>query len=162
MVRVELKEELQIIEARLLEALLALGSQPLESPRAGGSPGPERAPSVSLEGMTMRKEMTKTERQSEEEKRTRLAEQFLTKARDYWKTNDFFNCIRYCEFAISNNDKDGAAHSLLGQALQRNPDYRWQKRAEAALTRAVDLEPFNPGHWVLLGEFYRAGPNVRG
>jgi len=106
--------------------------------------------------MTMRKELTKTERQSDEEKRTRLAEQFLTKARDYWKTNDFFNCIRYCEFAISNNDKDGAAHSLLGQALQRNPDYRWQKRAEAALTRAVDLEPFNPGHWVLLGEFYRA------
>ena len=85
-----------------------------------------------------------------------MAEQFFTKARDYFKMGDFFNCIRYCEFATSYSDKNAAVFGLLGQALQRNPDYRWQKRAESALARAAELEPFNPTHFVALGHFYRS------
>jgi tetratricopeptide (TPR) repeat protein len=151
----ELREELQIIEARLLEAFLALRSERLGSARAS-APASERVVSLDMEQLSMRKELTKTEKQSVEAERTRLSDQFLTKAREYWKMGDYFNCIRYCEFANSNTDKNAAVFSLLGQALMRNPDYRWQKRAESALNRAAELEPFNPSHSVCLGDFYRS------
>ena len=152
-VQQDLKEELQIIEARLLEAFLAVRSESLSSKPAGG--GTERLVSLDLESLSKRKELTKTQAQSVEEERTRMAEQFFAKARDYWKMGDFFNCIRYCEFATGYNDKSAAVYALLGQSLARNPDYRWQKRAENALTRAAELEPFNPAHNMALGDFYR-------
>ncbi len=154
-VQQDLKEELQIIEARLLEAFLAVRSQKLGQARATGA-GTERVVNLDLETLAMRKEMTKTEKQSMEEEKGRMAEQFFGKAKDYFKMGDFFNCIRYCEFATSYSDKNAAVFGLLGQALQRNPDYRWQKRAESALERAAELEPFNPTHFVALGHFYRS------
>jgi tetratricopeptide (TPR) repeat protein len=130
-------------------------SDRLGAARASGA-GTDRLVNLDLEALSLRKELTKTERQSVEEERARMAEQFFAKARDYWKMGDYFNCIRYCEFAGGYNDRNAGIYSLLGQALSRNPDYRWQKRAESALTRAAELEPFNPTHFVLLGEFYRA------
>ncbi len=154
-VQVAMKEELQIIEARLIEALLAARSLGL-GPVRKSSGSSDRDASPNLEIMALRKELTKTEKQSFEEERLRLAEQFLTRAREYWKVNDFFNCLRYCEFSISHNPNDAGAHGLLGQALSRNPDYRWQKRAENSLLRAAELEPFSPAHWMNLGEFYRS------
>ncbi len=153
--QVDLREELQIIEACILEAFLALRSRGLDSARTVGT-GTERVVSLDLDALSMRKELSKTEKQSLEEERTRMSEQFLSKARDYWKVGDFFNCIRYCEFACDYNDKNAAIHGLLGQALARNPDYRWQKRAEAALIRAAELDSFSPAHFIVLGGFYRA------
>ncbi len=152
--QIELREEIQIIEARLLEAFLALCSRDLSSARSGG--GSERVMNLDLDAASMRKELSKTEKQSSEEERSRLSEQFLAKARDYWKVGDFFNCIRYCEFSGNYNDKNAGTYGLLGQALARNPDYRWQKRAEAALLRAAELDTFSPAHAVALGNFYRA------
>ncbi|MGH9748297.1 MAG: tetratricopeptide repeat protein [Candidatus Polarisedimenticolia bacterium] len=154
-VQTDLREELQIVEARLLEAFLALRSEKLGAARVSGT-GTERLVSLDLEALSMRKELTKTEKQSMEEERARMAEQFFSKARDYFKIGDFFNCIRYCEFSSSYNDKSAGVWSLMGQGLMRNPDYRWQKRAENAFARAAELEPFNPGHSLLLGAFYRA------
>ncbi len=153
-VQTDCREELQIIEARLLEGFLALRSRKLGAARAAGN-NSERVVSLDLEQLSMRKELSKTERQSNEEERSRMADQFFSKARDYWKMGDYFNCIRYCEFAGGYNDKLAAVWSLLGQALSRNPDYRWQKRAETALQKAAELEAFNPGHFILLGDFYR-------
>ncbi|MFQ5878143.1 MAG: tetratricopeptide repeat protein [Acidobacteriota bacterium] len=154
-VQTELREELQIIEARLLEAFLALRSRDLDTARAGGATS-ERVVNLDLDALSMRKELAKSEKQSVEEERVRMSEQFFAKAREYWKVADYFNCIRYCEFATSYNDKNAAFFSLLGQALIRNPDYRWQKRAEGVLLRAAELEAFNPAHFVALGDFYRA------
>jgi hypothetical protein len=152
-VQSEAKEEFQIIEARLLEAFLDLRARPLAGQRA--EPTEEQKAAVEALTVGKRKEMSKTERQSEADEKLRLADQYLTKARDYWKMGDIYNCIRYCEFAQNHNDADANIQSLLGQALSRNPDHRWQRRAEAALVRAVELEPFNPHHCVLLGDFYR-------
>jgi tetratricopeptide (TPR) repeat protein len=147
------REQLQIIEARLLEAYLALRSQPLAAVRAGQSE--DQVEQMSIDDVSgVRKELTKSAKQSEAEDRARTAEQFAAKAREYWKLGDTFNCIRYCEFALQQSDSDACTSSLLGQALARNPDYRWQKRAEAALTRATELDPYTPDHWVTLGEFY--------
>lgn len=149
------RDELQIIEARLLEAYLALRSRPLETHRAAVESSPDRLEQVNLDAVTgIRKELSKTERQAEEEDRVRLSEQFASKAREYWKMGDVFNCIRYCEFAQKQHDTDAATSNLLGQALSRNPDYRWQKRAETALVRATELDPYSPSHWAVLGEFY--------
>jgi tetratricopeptide (TPR) repeat protein len=147
-VQSEMKEELQIIEARLLEAYLRLRSQTIESRGAHQS-------AVDIGSFALRKELNKTEKQSDEEEKVRLAEQYLAKARDYWKMGDVYSCIRYCEFACTQNDGVAAIHSLLGQALARNPDHRWQRRAETALIRACELEAFNPTHLVTLGDFYR-------
>ncbi len=152
----ELREELQIIEARLIEAFLALRSHGLNSARAAGANASERIVNLDLEALSMRKELSKSEKQSVEEERIRMAEQFFGKAREYWKVADFFNCIRYCEFAISYNENLAPVFSLLGQALSRNPDYRWQKRAESALLKASEIEAFSPVHFVALGNFYRA------
>jgi hypothetical protein len=151
-VQVELREELQIIEARLLEAFLTLRNRPLEAHKAAGT-GDGR--SVDVEALGKRKELNKTVKQSDVEEGHRLAVIYLTRARDFWKLGDVYSCIRYCEFARTHNAGDPAIHSLLGQALSRNPDHRWQRRAEAALIRAAQLESFNPGHWYNLGEFYR-------
>jgi tetratricopeptide (TPR) repeat protein len=147
------REQLQIIEARLLEAYLALRSLPLESIRAGQTE--DQVEQLTMENVTgMRRELTKSAKQSEADDRARVAEQFAGKARDYWKLGDMFNCIRYCEFAMQQSDRDAATSSLMGQALARNPDYRWQKRAEAALTKATEIDPYAPDHWIILGEFY--------
>lgn len=152
-VQVELREELQIIEARLLEAFLELRTRALDARKSAGVP--EGKSPVDVESLGMRKELNKTERQSDVEEGHRLAGIYLAKARDFWKLGDVYSCIRYCEFAQTHNAKDPTVHSLLGQALARNPDHRWQRRAEAALIRAAQLESFNPAHWFNLGEFYR-------
>ena len=149
-VQTDLKEELQIVEARLLEAYLALQARGLGPAH---SPTERRPADVDIQGM--RKELSKTENQSVQEERVRAAEIYMAKARDYWKLGDYYNCIRHCEFAQTHNDSNPAIHSLLGQALAKNPDHRWQRRAEIALSRATQMEPFNPDHWVILGEFYR-------
>jgi tetratricopeptide (TPR) repeat protein len=154
-VQQDLREELQIIEARLLEAFLKVRSEKLFAAKAAGQGG-EKVVNLDLESLSLRKELTKTEKQSMLEEKGRMAEQFFTKARDYFKMGDYFNCIRYCEFATSYSDRNAAVFGLLGQALMRNPDYRWQKRAETAFLRAAELEPFNPGHFIALGHFYES------
>jgi tetratricopeptide (TPR) repeat protein len=152
-VQIEAKDEFQVIEARLLEANLSLRAASLGL-RSVAVQGDAQGP-LNLEVMAKRKELNRTERQTVEDERLRLAEQYLTKAREYWKMGDVYNCIRYCEFAESQNEADAAVQSLLGLALSRNPDHRWQRRAEKALLRSTSLEPFNPSHWVILGDFYR-------
>ncbi|HZM69048.1 MAG TPA: DUF4388 domain-containing protein [Candidatus Cryosericum sp.] len=152
-VQVDLREELQIIEARLLEGFLALRARALEA-RQAQAPG-ERASATEYDVTGKRKELSKTENQSVEEVRRQMAERYFAKARDHWKLGDIYNCIRYCEFAQTHHDDEAAIHSLLGQALALNPDHRWQRRAEAALIRATELEPFNANHFVFLGELYK-------
>ena len=151
-VQVEMKEELQIIEARLIEAYLALRAKTLAEWERGAG---DRGVSSSVDVSAKRKELNKTEKQALEENNQKLAGQYLTKARDFWKMGDVYNCIRYCEFAQGYYDLDASIHSLLGQALARNPDHRWQRRAESALIRATELDGFNPAHWMALGDFYR-------
>jgi tetratricopeptide (TPR) repeat protein len=103
-----------------------------------------------------RKELSKTQTQEHAEEQIRRAEQFYLKAREYFKSKDYYNTVQYCEQALKGNDADARYHFLLGQTLVRNPDYRWQKRAENCLQRAAELDPWNAEHFVQLGNFYRA------
>jgi tetratricopeptide (TPR) repeat protein len=150
-VRTEMKEELLIIEASLLEAFLALRGGAIEARAAADG----KKQQLNIGNLAMRKEMNKTRNQAEEQERVRLAEVYLAKAREYWKLGDIYSCMRYCELSRDHNEGVAAVHALLGQALSRNRDHRWQKRAEASFVRATEVEPFNPTYWVALGEFYR-------
>ncbi len=153
------REELMLIEAKLLEAYLAMAQDQFRTARQS-SGGPE-ALTVDFDTLSKRKELTKTETQEHQEEQVRRAELFYLKARDYFKSKDFHNAIQYCEQALRGNEGDARYHFLLGQCLVHNPDYRWQKRAEQSLLRAAEIDPWNADHFVHLGNFYRAHKLLR-
>jgi Flp pilus assembly protein TadD len=146
------REELVLIESKLLEAYLALTQEFVREATQGGAGGELK---LDIETLSKRKELTKTQTQELLEEQVRRAERFYLKARDYFKAKDFYNVIQYCEQALKGNDSDARFHFLLGLALVRNPDYKWQKRAEQSLLRAAQLDPWNAEHFVQLGNFYR-------
>ena len=148
------REELMLIEAKLLEAYLGMAQDQMNSAR-NVSPSPGSV-TLDMDTMSKRKELTKTHAQEFLEEQNRRAEQFYLKAREFFKAKDYYNSIQYCEQALKGNDSDARFHSLLGQALLRNPDYRWQKRAEKCLLRAAEIDPWNVEHFILLGNFYRS------
>lgn len=149
------RDELMLIEGKLLEAYLAMTQTHMQSARQGGAiPGSMKQ--LDMETISKRKELTKTQTQEMLEEQARRSETFYVKAREFFKAKDFYNAIQYCEQALKAYDADARYHSLLGQALVRNPDYRWQKRAEQSLLKAAEIDPWNAEHFVHLGNFYRS------
>ncbi len=154
-VRTQRREELKIIETGLVEAYLKVQSLRMD---AAGERNRERAAEspASLEDMKGRRlEQSKTSRQAEQDENVRRAEQYLQQARDHYREGDFHNTIQFCNLALKHADTLAECHALLGQALERNPDRRWQLRAEKELKRALELDPWNPHFYLHLGEFYR-------
>src|SRR5438093_2981895 len=148
------REELMLIEGKLLESYLAMAQDHMQAAKqSSASPG---SLTLDMDTLSKRKELTKTQTQEILEEQNRRAEHFYVKAREYFKAKDFHNTIQFCEQAIGRNDADPRYHSLMGQALMRNPDYRWQKRAEQCLLKAAEIDPWNAEHFVHLGHFYRA------
>ena len=148
------RDELMLIEGKLLEAYLAMTQSHMQSARQGSaSPG---SMTLNMETVSKRKELSKTQTQELLEEQARRSEVFYVKAREFFKAKDFYNAIQYCEQALKANDADARYHSLLGQSLVRNPDYRWQKRAEQSLLKAAQIDPWNAEHFVHLGNFYKA------
>ena len=148
------REELMLIEGKLLESYLATGRDQMQAARQGSAyPGSKV---LNVASLSVRKELSKTLAQEVLEEQVRRAEQFFTKAREYFKSKDYHNAIQYCEQALKGNESDARFHFLLGQALVRNPDYRWQKRAEQSFLKAVEIDPWNVEHFVHLGNFYRS------
>jgi tetratricopeptide (TPR) repeat protein len=148
------RDELLLIEGKLLEAYLGVSQNQMQSARQAGTHGGSMK--LDIDTLSMRKELTKTQNQELLEEQIRRAELFFVKAREYFKAKDYHNAIQYCEQALKGNDADARYHFLLGQVLVRNPDYRWQKRAEQSLLKAAEIDPWNVEHFVHLGNFYRA------
>ena len=148
------REELMLIEGKLLEAYLAASQGQMQSARQGSAHLGSRT--LNVESLSIRKELSKTQAQEDLEMQVRRAEQFFIKAREYFKSKDYHNAIQYCEQALKGNESDARYHFLLGQVLVRNPDYRWQKRAEQSFLKAVEIDPWNVEHFVHLGNFYRS------
>lgn len=148
------REEILLIEGKLLEAYLALGQDNFRSASESASAAAGEV-KLDMETLSKRKELTKTQTQEAAEEQVRRAEQFYLKAREHFKSKDYHSAIQYCEQALKGNEADARYHFLLGQALVRNPDYKWQKRAEQCLLRAAELDPWNAEHFVQLGNFYR-------
>jgi hypothetical protein len=146
------REELMLIEGRLLEAYLALTQDRIREAAQGATAGTK----LDMDTLSKRKELTKTQVQENQEEQVRRAEQFYLKAREYFKMKDYYNTMQYCEQAVRAHEADARFHFLMGQAVVRNPDYKWQKRAEQSFLRAAELDPWNADHFVHLGNFYRA------
>jgi tetratricopeptide (TPR) repeat protein len=148
------REELMLIEGKLLEAYLALSQNQMRSAQNRTTHTSSKV--LDMEALNKRKELNKTEIQEQTEEQIRRAELFFSKAKDYLKAKDYHNAIQFCEQALKGNPVEARYHFLLGQVLVRNPDYRWQKRAEESLLKAAEIDPWNIEHFVQLGNFYRS------
>ncbi len=149
------REELQIISTGLVEAYLKIQSLRMDEASERNRDRSESR-EINLEDMQAKRlQSTRTSRQEHIAKQDHLAEVYLAKARDAFREADFHNTVEYCNLALKKNDDISELHSLLGQALARNPARRWQLRAEAALKRACALDQWNPVNYQRMGEFYR-------
>lgn len=149
-VRTGRKEELDIIEARILEAFLSFQSvKTTQAKKLAGESG-----DANLLVAGQRRELSKTETQTMQEQKTFLAEQFFQKARESHVMGDYHSAIDYCTNAIRNNPGVAGVYALLANCQLRNPDHRWQKRAEENLQKAIDLDPWVPDHHVNMARFY--------
>jgi tetratricopeptide (TPR) repeat protein len=148
--RKELKRELGMIEKRLLDAYLLHQTAVIER----YSPSRVTQEQVETTDFEKRKELVKSETQASLDQNQKLAEQYFIKAKDYFNEKDFFNCIQFCKLAIRYNQQEAPFFSLMGDALQHNPDHRWQKMAEESYQKAVDMDPWNADYLVALGRLY--------
>ena len=147
-VRDRMRQELTIIEARLTEIFLAL---------QGGSSIHDGVPEqdLDMDSLSLRREVTKTEVAATLGEQERMAESHYQKAKKYFSSGDYYNCIQYCQQALRQNDQTARYHFLLAESQARNPDRRWQKMAEQSYLNAIKLDPWNADYLVVLGQFYR-------
>jgi hypothetical protein len=154
-VQERLRDEVTVIESRLVEAFLTL-SQPARGLRgltATQTPTPAR--DVAIQDLAVRVELDRARSQVEADGAHRKADLYFAQARRAVREGDFHNGIQFCKLAISHNPSDARCYSLLGDCQARNPEVRWQKMAEANYRKATELDPWNPDYWVSLGRLYR-------
>jgi tetratricopeptide (TPR) repeat protein len=155
-VQAELKEELQIIESRLVEAFLALQeSQVHNLKEAAEKRGAAEAHGVDLESFALRREISKSEKRLGQDEREAKANDYYQMARRAFQKADYQNCLTYCQESLR-HEPLAITHALLGDVLVRNPDRRWQRQAEESYQKAIDMDPWNPDHLVSLGRLYRS------
>jgi tetratricopeptide (TPR) repeat protein len=153
-VRVQQKEELDLIDAKILESFLSFQQiKTSQARKRSGGGGGEGTP---LTGAGQRRELSKTDTQAQQEQRAHLADQFYQRARESQIMGDFHSAIDFCQNAIRNNPSIASYYALLAACQLKNPDYRWQKRAEENMQTAIELDPWTPGHYVSLAQFYIA------
>lgn len=152
-IREKHKKDLDLIDNRLAEAFLKIQVGMLEQ---AGSAGREEAEVTGIDtrNLQVRREMVKTKAQATVEQNERLAETYYQKAREYFHDKDFHNCITFCRLSLKFHEAASHVYALMGEALSRNPNSRWQRMAEEALQKACDLDPWNAEHHVALGQFY--------
>ena len=153
-VRELMKREIDQIDARITEAFFGLELGGLERDQRLAREG-SGVTKLSEDALHKRREFFKTAAQSLQEENIKLAEKYYSKAREYHREEDYFNCIQFCRLAIKFNSEAAAAYHLMADALARNPDHRWQRQAEEAYIRATELVPFNAEFFVSLGLFYK-------
>jgi len=150
-IRERFREELAIIESRLVDALLVFTqSSRAEVVREPGEGAPQAMPD-----MFVRMELDKTSSKIRIEESNRIADSYYAKARKAAREGDFHNAIQYGKLAISHNASDARYFRLLGDCQARNQEARWQRMAEENYQRATQLDPWNPDYWVCLGRLYR-------
>ena len=83
------------------------------------------------------------------------AESYYVKARKSMREGDFHTAIQYGKLAISYVSEDPRYYALLADCQIRNPEAKWQRLAEQNYLKATELDPWNPEHWLRLGQFYK-------
>ena len=142
-----LQEKLAFIQARAKDAFLTLSAQ---------------SQAVAYERLVHWEEEYESQR-DDWEKPTRpgprpakdsvKAEAVFRRAKESFRSKDYWDAIQLCRAAIVLNDKNDADHyHLLGAALAHDP--RWRKDAEKHLKIATQLNPWDARYLVTLAKFY--------
>ena len=152
----ELREELQIIESRLVEAFLAMQARQVhdlkeEVERRSAAD----SHSVHLSDYTLRRELSKTEVKTTLDEKQARGQHYYGLARRAFREGDYHNCMIYCQEALRHDDQ-AAYHALMADTQVRNPDKRWQRQAEENYEKAIELDPWNPDHLISLARLYRS------
>jgi curved DNA-binding protein CbpA len=84
--------------------------------------------------------------------RASIAQRAFAKGLQFFNAGDFARAIDFFEAAVQNNDEEAAYHSKLGISLMRSR--KSFSRAATAIQRAIELDPYNVEHRLVLGEVY--------
>lgn len=154
-VQSELKEELQIIESRLVEAYLALQASQVHNLKEEVERRAQAdSQSLNMGDFTLRRELSKTETKTSLDEQQARGQEYYQMARRAFRQSDYQNCLTYCQEALR-HDPQAAYHALLADVQVRNPDNRWQRHAEENYQKAIDLDPWNPDYPVALARLYQ-------
>jgi tetratricopeptide (TPR) repeat protein len=154
-VRTRFKAELTLIESRLIETFLTL-TQPERRTDGVKPEAVERgARDFAVQDLNVRVEMDRAKSKVAQDKANRVADIYYAKARKSVLEGDFHNAIQYGKLAISYNPQDARFYFLIADCQSRNPEARWQRMAEENLTKATELDPWNPEYWISLGRLYK-------
>lgn len=157
-IRERYRDELTMIESRLVEAYLML-TQPERHEGARAAAVPE---DVAIDDLRVRVEMDKAKSKVALEHASRVADAYFAKARSALREGDYHNAIQYTKLAVSHNPSDARYYFLLANCQMRNPEARWQRMAEENLLKTTQLDPWNADYWIGLGRFYKSqGLNIR-
>jgi tetratricopeptide (TPR) repeat protein len=154
-VQKELKEELQIIASRLVEAFLGMKEIHMKDLKdAAERKSAKDSTSMNLDDFTLRRELNKTETQTSVEEREARGEHYHQLAQTAIRQKQFHDALIYINEAIRHHPQ-AVYHGLLADIQVRNPDKRWQRQAEDNYLKAIELDSWNPDYRVSLARLYR-------
>lgn len=84
--------------------------------------------------------------------RSAIAQRAYAKGLQLFNAGDYGRAKEFFEAAIKNNDNDANYHAKLGICLMRS--HQGFSRAVQAIQRAIEMDPYNIGHRLTLGETY--------
>ena len=156
-VRERYRNELAVIDSRLVEAYLTLCQARSADPLARQEDllAEAKREALGVDDLLVRVEMDKTRAKRAIEESTKQADVYFAKARKFVREGDYHNAIQYAKLAISYSPEDSRFYFLLGECQVRNPEAKWQRLAEQSLLKAVELDPWNADYLVTLGRFYK-------
>jgi tetratricopeptide (TPR) repeat protein len=134
--RKALSHELGMIGMRLSEAYLLMLNRKARTP--GQAPRQEEAALLDDEKYKVRMSTIKTEKEKEQEDKSRIAESYYQQALSAFKKDDYWPCIQLCEAAVKAHPDRPEFYILMGRAQKKNP--KWVKRAIVSLEKAVSLD----------------------
>jgi tetratricopeptide (TPR) repeat protein len=143
----EIHEKLAFIQARAKDAFLTLSAQ---------------SQAVAYENLVKFEDEYENQRDDWERptrpgpglpKDSAKAKIVFRRAKESFRSKDYWDAIQLCRTAIELNEGNEADHyQLLGVALAHNP--RWRKDAEKHLKIATHINPWDPRYLVTLAKFY--------
>jgi tetratricopeptide (TPR) repeat protein len=141
-IRKECRRELDIINARIGEAILSITTHELG--RAAGAGG----------GKVVHRGIRSKEEIEEERKETRnFIRDCIRRAKAAAAKHDYHTAIQFVEQTLRRDPENPENHALYAHYLLQNP--HWHKRAEAAFLRALELDPDNIQVRIQLAMLYK-------
>jgi curved DNA-binding protein CbpA len=86
------------------------------------------------------------------QQRSGIAQRAYTKGVQLFNAGEYERACEFFEAAIKNDDNEAVYHVKLGMALMRSR--KKFSRAVTAIKRAIELDPYNIEHRLVLGESY--------